>query len=602
MQPPTEASSPVTGYRIQRGVADEGVRQFSTLVTDTSTADTTCVDTTAGKRFSEACLRITSKLDMDGVLQEVIDSACELTGARYGALISFDYSGDIGDLVTSGITPEERQRMGSPPKGLGILRYLNEIENPLRLADIASHPRAVGFPKNHPPMKTFLGSPVRYQGERLGNIYLTEKEDGREFSQEDEDILVMFATQAALVIANARKHLEETRARADLEALVNISPVGVLVFDAKTGGLLSINEETRRIVGKLNAPGRGLSDLLEMMTLRTPEGREIPIDDLPTTRAIRSGETIHSDEVVIHLRDGRSIRTLVNARPIQREDGEIVSVVATLQDITPLEEMKRQRTEFLGRLSHELRTPLTAIKGSVASVLGSSYPPGAVETRQFLRIMDEQADHMRRLINDIVDMTQIESGTLSVDLRPTSMEDAVHQAKEAFVRDAAADRIELELAPDLPRIMADGQRIFQVLGILLENASEHSSESSTIRWCALRGRPVRQSIRGGRRSRTVRRSTANTAVAFSWANSERTGTSNGRNGLSLAICRGIVEAHGGRMSVEIGGLRHGVRFHFTVPAVDEPAYGAEDGSTTANGNSRATDQAPIPHSRSRQRS
>ena len=133
---------------------------------------------------------------------------------------------------------------------------MNEIEGPLRLTDIASHPRSVGFPKNHPPMKTFLGSPVRSQHERLGNIYLTEKEGGQEFSREDEDVLVMFASQAALVIANARRHWEVQQARADLEALINISPVGVVVFEAKTGVLLSANDETRRVSWGVEADGK----------------------------------------------------------------------------------------------------------------------------------------------------------------------------------------------------------------------------------------------------------------------------------------------------------------------------------------------------------
>ena len=108
------------------------------------------------------------------MLQKVIDSARSLTGARYGALVAFADSGEIETLITSGITPEERPRFGELPKGLGLLQYLNEIEEPLRLADIASHPKSVGFPKGHPPMKTFLGTPVRYQDQRLGNIYLTD--------------------------------------------------------------------------------------------------------------------------------------------------------------------------------------------------------------------------------------------------------------------------------------------------------------------------------------------------------------------------------------------------------------------------------------------
>ena len=206
-------------------------------------------------RMAEACLRIASNLDIDAVLQEVIDAARSLTGARYGALVSFDDSGDIRDLVTSGMTPEERRRMGGLPKGLGLLGYLNEVPRPLRLREIASHARSVGFPENHPPMKTFLGAPIRHLGKSVGNIYLTEKEGGREFTPEDEDILVLFAAQAAMAIANALSYRAEQRARADLEALINISPVGVLVFDAKTGDLVSNNEETRRIIGSLKRAG-----------------------------------------------------------------------------------------------------------------------------------------------------------------------------------------------------------------------------------------------------------------------------------------------------------------------------------------------------------
>ena len=199
-------------------------------------------------RMAEACLRIASNLDIDAVLQGVIDGARSLTRARYGALVSFNDSGGIRDLVTSGMTPEERRRMAALPKGLGLLGHLNEVPRPLRLSDIAGHPSAVGFPKNHPPMKTFLGAPIRHLGEPVGNIYLTEKEGGREFTSEDEDTLVLFAAQASMAIANARIHAEQRKARADLEALINVSPVGVLVFDAKTGDLNQSQGETCRSV------------------------------------------------------------------------------------------------------------------------------------------------------------------------------------------------------------------------------------------------------------------------------------------------------------------------------------------------------------------
>ena len=362
--------------------------------------------------LSEASLRISRSLDVDTVLQGVIDGACSLTRARYGALVAFDDSGSIETLITSGVTPEERPRFGDLPKGLGLLQYLNEIEGPLRLANIAGHPKSVGFPKGHPPMKTFLGTPVRHQGERLGNIYLTEKEGGREFTLEDEETLVMFASQAGMAIVNARRYSDEHRARADLEALVNISPVGVLVFDAKTGDLVSLNQESRRIVRGLRAPGRSQTEILSVLTFRRPDGREIPLAELPTERALKSGETVRAEEIIIQLPDGQAVTTVINATPIFSEAGAVVSVVATVQDMTPLEELERLRAEFLGMVSHELRTPLTTIKGSAATVLGAPSAVDTAEMLQFFRIIDEQADHMRGLIGDLLDVTRIEAGTL----------------------------------------------------------------------------------------------------------------------------------------------------------------------------------------------
>ena len=221
-------------------------------------------------RLSEASLRITESLDLDTILQEVIDGARSLTGARYGALLILDDAGGLQGLVISGMTPAERRKLGPLPRGLGLLGYLSEIEGPLRLAAIAGHPSSVGFPEGHPPMKTFLGAPVRHRGERLGNIYLTEKEGGAEFTSEDEEILVMFASQAALTVSNAHRFRDEQQARADLEALVNTSPVGIVIFDAKTGDLVSLNQETRRIIRGVHAPGRTLPELLSVMDLPAP--------------------------------------------------------------------------------------------------------------------------------------------------------------------------------------------------------------------------------------------------------------------------------------------------------------------------------------------
>ena len=524
--------------------------------------------------LSEASLRISQSLDVDTVLQGVIDGACSLTKARYGALVAFDDSGGIETLITSGVTPEERPRFGDLPKGLGLLQYLNEIEGPLRLADIASHPRSVGFPEGHPPMKTFLGTPVLHLGERLGNIYLTEKEGGREFTLEDEETLVMFASQAGMAIVNARRYSDEHRAKADLEALVNISPVGVLVFDAKTGDLVSLNQESRRIVGGLRAPGRSQAEILSVLTFRRPDGREIPLAEMPTERALKSGQTVRAEEIIIQLPDGQTVTTVINATPIFSEAGAVVSVVATVQDMTPLEELERLRAEFLGMVSHELRTPLTTIKGSAATVLGAPSAVDTAEMLQFFRIIDEQADHMRGLISDLLDVTRIGAGTLSVAPEPTDLAALVDEAREAFLRGGARNSVEVDLAPDLPRIGADRQRLAQVLNNLFSNASKYSPDWSAIGVSAsVQDTYVAISVSDEGRGVSAE-GLPHLFRKFSRIDSDDLDRRIGGEGLGLAICKGIVEAHGGRIWAESEGLGLGTRFTFTIPAAYEAANGS----------------------------
>ena len=527
--------------------------------------------------LSEASLRISRSLDLDTVLQGVIDGARSLTRARYGALVAFGASGSIETLMTSGITPEERGRLGDLPKGLGLLQYLNEIEGPLRLADIGTHPRSVGFPEGHPPMKTFLGTPVLHLGERLGNIYLTEKEGGREFSLEDQETLVMFASQAGMAIVNARRYSDEHRARADLEALVNISPVGVLVFDAKTGDLVLLNQESRRIVHGFRAPGRSQAEILSVLTFRRPDGREIPLDQMPTQRALKNGETVRAEEIIIQLPDGQAITTVVNAAPIFSEAGAVVSVVATVQDMTPLEDLQRLRAEFLGMVSHELRTPLTTIKGSAATLLTASSTLSPAEMGDFFRIIDEQADHMRSLISDLLDVTRIEAGSLSVTPEPTVVAALVNQAREVFLGGGARNSIEVDLPPDLPRIGADRQRIMQVLTNLLSNASKYSPDQSAIRVSAsVEDVYVAISVSDEGRGVSTER-LPHLFRMYSRIDSEDLGRHPAGEGLGLAICKGIVEAHGGRIRAESEGPGLGTRFTFTVPAVAEPSNGLATG-------------------------
>ena len=522
-------------------------------------------------RLSEASLRINESLDFDTVLQGVLDSACSLTEASYALITTVDQSGQVEDYCVSGLTPGDAQRLWEMPEGLRFFEYLSGLPGSLRVRDFAEHARSMGLPEFAPPapVSSFIAAPIRHRGESVGNIHVAKSEPCLEFRQEDEETLVMFASQAALVIANARRHREEQRARTDLETLVNTTPVGVLVFDAKTGGLTSINREARRIVNDLCAPGGSAEQLLDALTFRRADGREVSLEEFPLAQALSTGETVRAEEIVLQAPDGRSVTTLVNATPIRSEEGETESVVVTLQDLTPLEELERLRAEFLGMVSHELRTPLTSIKGAAATLMEEASDLDLAEMLQFFRIIGEQADHMRDLIGDLLDVARIETGELPVALAPAEVATLVDEARSRFQSGGGRNNLVIDLPPDLPRVMADRRRIVQVLNNLLSNAARHSNKLSPIRVAAAQdGVHVAFSVADDGVGVPAER-LPHLFRKFSRLDGEERGREISGSGLGLAICKGIVEAHGGRIRAESDGPGLGSRFTFTVPAVEE---------------------------------
>ena len=531
-------------------------------------------------RLSQASLRINESLDFDTVLQGVLDSACSLTGARYGVITLLGESGRIQDFLYSGLTPEESRRFADFPNGMLFFEYLSSIGEPLRLRDFHSYVRELGLPEFHPPMAVssplpFLAAPIRHLGESVGAFYVGEKE--LEFTPEDEETLVMFASQAALVIANARRHREEQRTRADLETLVNTTPVGVIVFDAGTGEVRSINREARRIVSDLCAPDGTAEQLLEVLTFRRADGREVSLVEFPLTQGLRTGETVRAEEIVLQSPGGRSVTTLVNATPIfseEGEEGEVESVVVTIQDMTPMEELERLRAEFLGMVSHELRTPLASIKGSAATLTEAASDLDPAEMLQFYRIIGEQADYMRDLIGDLLDVARIETGELAVAPVPADVASLVDEARSRFQSGGGRNNLRIDLSPDLPLVMADGRRVVQVLSNLLSNAARHSHEASAIGVSAVReGYHVAVSVTDEGRGIAAER-LPHLFRKFSRIDGEERRRDIAGSGLGLAICKGIVEAHGGRIWAESDGLGLGARFTFTIPVAQDAGIGA----------------------------
>jgi signal transduction histidine kinase len=245
--------------------------------------------------LNEAGLALSAELDTETLLHKIAELARVVGDATYAALGTFDDKGAVTRFYTSGISEAEHARIGHLPVGKGILGLLPRAGRPIRLRDLRDHPASVGFPANHPPMRSFLGVPIRWRGESLGNLYLTEKRGAAEFTAEDEEALLALAAQAAIAIENARLYAQTSQ----MSTLEERHRIGMDLHDGAIQSLYGLalqlelaseqvdsapeeaKERLGRTVDRLNA---AIADLRNyVLGLRPIRGSDRPLSEsLPT--------------------------------------------------------------------------------------------------------------------------------------------------------------------------------------------------------------------------------------------------------------------------------------------------------------------------------
>ncbi len=247
----------------------------------------------------EAVLVVGSGLELDSVLQRIVQSAVSLLDARYGALGVRAADGGLSEFVYEGISHAQRRKMGHLPEGRGILGLLINDPRPVRLSDLSKHPASIGFPPNHPPMKSFLGTPIMIRGKVFGSIYLTEKLGEPEFTEEDAVILKVLATSAAMAVDNARL-FEGSRTRERwLAAMASINArllVGGSV-DETLGLLTGQVRELARGAGAFVVLVDGSHGALRAASPTAPATDTVRIDltDTPVLHALKTRQAVLTD-------------------------------------------------------------------------------------------------------------------------------------------------------------------------------------------------------------------------------------------------------------------------------------------------------------------
>jgi two-component system, NarL family, sensor histidine kinase DevS len=268
------------------------------------------------RRLLDVGRALVSELDTEAILKLILDEAREITGARYVALGVLDEQRtELERFITSGVDSDVHHAIGDLPRGRGVLGVLIDDPRPLRLSDVGSHPQSFGFPSGHPPMRSFLGVPILMRGQAWGNLYLTEKTGGQDFSESDEEAAVVLAQWAATAIENARLYEASERRRDEAERAVRGLRAARDITDAIAGV-----GELERVLELIVKRGRALVDARTVLILLREgdelvvaasaghvdraEGHRLPVSGSTSGQVLERGRPERIDDVATHLRIG----------------------------------------------------------------------------------------------------------------------------------------------------------------------------------------------------------------------------------------------------------------------------------------------------------
>jgi PAS domain S-box-containing protein len=373
------------------------------------------------------------------------------------------------------------------------------------------------------------------------------------------------------------------------EHLFESSLIGLTRFDAN--GLVDANDAFLDMVGYSREDLYG--GIINIRAITPPEYAALD------QRAM--GEMLATEESTAHekeyfRKDGSRVPVLIGRKLIKESPLEWVAFVLDLTERKRAEaDLERVRTEFLGEVSHELKTPITAIKGCASMALSAGTPPDPSETRELFEVVDTQANRLTDLVSNLLDMTRIEAGRLPIEPTETEVGKILEEAKTIFEHSRYAHSLQIELPARLPRVKADGRRIVQVLSNLCSNAAKFSSPNTPIVMSAEHsdGEVVVSVCDSG-----VGVPADKMPLLFQKFTQIHTVGAKG-TGLGLFICKGIIEAQGGRIWAESAGEGQGTTFSFALPAIAHRPGARRKASAVPS--SRAGKRRPVDMSGGRRR-
>lgn len=540
----------------------------------------------------EAALAVASEVRLEPVLQRIVDLSRHVVPAKYAALGVTGEDGRIEQFIISGLTPEEIERIGPFPQGHGLLGLIISENEPLLIDDISQHPESVGFPPNHPPMRSLVGVPIGLNGRPIGNLYLSERIDGHPFTPEDLAALKVLAEHAAAAIDRAHLYRNVERGQQQAEAqlsqlrvILDNLPAGVLVMRRPDAGIeLGNTAATEMILGP-GATSVAIPVVNRDFTWQSADGLPLARDQHPGMRALR-GDVVQNRQLSLQVASGQSVPVLVQAAPLRDGAGRIEGAVVVFQDVSRLRAAEQIKDDFLSLISHEFRTPLTAIHGG-AYLLSQQGDVLDDETKhELLDDIVSESIRLDRMLGNLLSVAEIMAGRFRASTEPILIGALVQSVIDEFRRRAPAFTFALDVPAGVPAAEGDPALLVQILRNLYENAVKYSPNASAIHTTArAHGRWVSIDVRDEGSGIAAEH------VPHVFERFRRPGadpTVRGM-GLGLYLSRLLIEAQEGRIHASSPGPGQGATFTVELPIAQEWSAGTAPIATEERGRAEASD-------------
>lgn len=413
-----------------------------------------------------------------------------------------------------------------------------------------------------------IALPLQIAGKWMGLIYVLRPVNAASFSKIDQPVLAAFAEQAAVAVQNARLAYALAQEKQRLDSILENSAEGILSIDAECK-LIGVNQATERLTGYAR------SELLGRECYRVLDFRDINGNSICNTRCpLRSSseqETTIERDGTIQTGDGRNIHVAMVYSIVRSPEGKPVNAVVNVRDITRLREVESLRETFLAILGHELQTPLSIIKGYASTLARTGSKWSEAELRQNASIIEEESDRLSKVVDRLLLASRISAGALTLEKEPVELPSLVRRVIRRMKALTSIHTFRSRFEPNLPTVYADPALLEEVLVNLIENAVKYSPGGGRI------------TLSGKSDCQTVTVTVADEGIGMTpdqaerifqrFVRGEKGKKRRGKGlGLGLYICKSIIEAHGGKITVtsEPG---KGSRFSFTLPLIKETDNG-----------------------------